>query len=337
METTKLKDLSFEAMCSIIAKVIHSANRAYVDALGGRAVNLTWEEIREEERQGLIKAISSMIINPQTPSVSHEQWCLAREKDGWTKDVKYDYNRKTTPNLVPYDQLPLEEQFKDHLYMGLASIFYGSLEIEDMPEVQAARKIIVADFDKQSEEEDKLAAEEEIDPVDRESTMILMEKLQAAQAELDRLEAEQNAKDEEKEAFANGEQDGEFAAVKTAAAARDAAEVDPLADVKNYPDASGKGPDQVNNGVDKTYKPVMDNENVAIEDGVGSGEIKETPELPIPLPGDEPDTAKEVAEEAVGKDNVAEVPEAQAPKPNLPGKTVGPPKAKKPAKKKSSK
>jgi hypothetical protein len=146
METLKFKDLSFEALCGIIAKVIHSANRAYVDAIGGRAVNLTWEEIREEERQGLIKAVASMIVNPQLPETSHEQWCLAREKEGWTKDVRYDYNRKTHPNLIPYDQLPLEEQFKDHMFMGIASIFCGSLSILDMPEVQAARRILQAQF-----------------------------------------------------------------------------------------------------------------------------------------------------------------------------------------------
>ena len=147
METKKLKDLSFEALCGIIAKVVHSANRAYVDAIGGRAVNLSWEEIREEERSGLIKAVAGMITNPQLPETSHEQWCLAREKDGWTKDIKYDYNRKTHPNLVPYDQLPIEEQFKDQLFMGLASIFCGGLGILDMPEVQAARRILAARYE----------------------------------------------------------------------------------------------------------------------------------------------------------------------------------------------
>jgi len=131
METLKLQDLSFEARCGLIAKVVHSANRAYVDAIGGRAFNPTWEEVGEEQRQGQIEAIKSLIIEPRTPQTSHEIWCVAREKEGWTKDIKYDYHRKTHPNLVPYDQLPFEEQFKDHLFMGIASIFVGSEHVLD--------------------------------------------------------------------------------------------------------------------------------------------------------------------------------------------------------------
>jgi len=249
METKKLKDLSFEAFCGIIAKVIHSANVAYVDAIGGRTVNPSWEEAREEQRDSLIKAVASTIVNPLTPQISHEQWCVTREKEGWTRDLKYDFNRKTHPNMVPFDQLTPEEQFKPYLYMGIASIFCGSFGILDMPEVQAARKILQDQF---AAKHPPIEAPEEVNTVDPSTTEALQEKLAEAKEKLAAAEAE-------KEAAANGEQDGELAAVKTAAEGRDAAEVDPLADVKVYPDAT---------------------EKVGIEDGVGSGSFN--PELPIP-------------------------------------------------------
>jgi len=135
METKKLQDLSFEARCGLIAKVIHSANRAYNDAIGGKIQNLSWEEIREEERQGLIKAVISMIKEPKTPETSHQAWCEARKAAGWTKDKVYSQHRKTHPNLIPYAELSFEEQFKDHLFMGIASIFVGGLGMFYMPEV----------------------------------------------------------------------------------------------------------------------------------------------------------------------------------------------------------
>jgi hypothetical protein len=329
METKKLQDLSFEALCSIIAKVIHNANKAYVDAIGGRALNPSWEEAREEQRQGLVKAVGGTIINPQTPEFSHEQWCLAREAEGWTKDLKYDFNRKTHPNLVPFDELTFEEQFKSHLYMGIASIFCGGLGILEMPEVTAARTILASKWAAESED-NKLAAEEEIDPVDTEETIALKEKLEKAQAELDRVEAEQNAKDEEKEAIANGERDGELAAVKTAAAAAGTGP-DGKPIKEEGPELPLPHPDEILDHKPKDYtakdlaKDVLGADKVGIENGVGSGEVSE----PKPnLPADEvkETTAKEEAEEAVGEDNVGEVPEGQGPTPNLPGKTVGPKK-----------
>ena len=336
METKKLHDLSFEAICGIIAKVIHSANRAYVDAIGGRAVNLTWEEIREEERQGLTKAISNMIIDPQTPSVSHEQWCLAREKDGWSKDLKYDYNRKTHPNMVPYDQLPFEEQFKDHLFMGIASIFYGAMGLDDADEVKAARAFIRSKLAIEDPHVDvKIDVEDEIDPVDSEATIILKEKIKAAQDEIERLSGIPSdvRKDEEK---------------------------------PNLPDE----PDQVINGVDKIYKPVMDIVDadgpdkppplpgeegdlsrkvegyVAGEEGYedpNDNKLAVAPEMPLPTADEilahkpKDYTAKDLAEDVLGADKVGEVSEDQAPKPGLPAKTIGPPKPNLPAKPKKKK
>ena len=106
METLKLKALNFEARCAIIAQVIHAANRQYAECIGGQIVKLSWEDIREEERQGLIKAVIGMIKEPKTPETSHEAWCEARKADGWTKDKVYSQHRKTHPNLIPYNQLP---------------------------------------------------------------------------------------------------------------------------------------------------------------------------------------------------------------------------------------
>lgn len=307
METTKLHDLSFEAICGIIAKVIHSANRAYVDAIGGRAINLTWEEIREEERQGLIKAISSMIINPRTPEVSHEHWCLAREKDGWTKDLKYDYNRKTHPNMVPYDQLPFEEQFKDHLFMGIASIFYGALGMEDMDDIKAARNLIQAEFAKQSEA-DKIDAEEEIDPVDTEATIILKEKIKATQDEIERLSGIPSdvRKDEEIKPNLPDQPDQVINGVTTLGFDGKTIEQVEQGDNKETPLPTA---DEILDHKPKDYtakdlaEDVLGANNVGVVDGVGSGEINITDtsksDVVSPLPGEKGDRTKEKSEEGV--------------------------------------
>lgn len=327
METTKLKDLSFEAICGIIAKVIHSANKAYADAIGGRLLNPSWEEAPEQQRQDLLKAIASTIINPQTPQFSHEQWCLAREKEGWTKDINYNPHRKTHPSLVPFDQLTFEEQFKSHLYMGIASIFCGGLGILEMPAVAAARKILQDKWSAESEA-CKLGVEDDDD-------MSLEEKLQEAK---DKLAAAEGASDiingvdktyKPVMDNENGEQDGELAAVKTAAA------------------AAGTGPDgkpvEVAQGipVGDTEGPKPNLPEAVIDPEEGRDPAPDSaPETPLPSADEILDnkpadfTAEDLAKDVLGANNVGEV--TEGPKPNLPTEEK-PVAAKKPAKKKSSK
>ena len=133
-ETLKLKDLSFEAMCAIIAQVVQAANRQYVEAIGGRAVNPGWEQLPEEQKQSLMKAIRTTVMTPKTLEQSHEDWCLAREAQGYTRGNYVDHVRKTHPNLVRFNELPFEEQFKDALFLGITSIFASALGLGEPPE-----------------------------------------------------------------------------------------------------------------------------------------------------------------------------------------------------------
>ena len=255
METKRLQDLSFEALIGIVAKVIHSANRAYVDAIGGRAFNPTWEEYGESKRQDLINAIINTVKDPQTPQASHENWCVAMEKAGWSKDIKLDYNRKTHPNMVPYDQLPFEEQFKDQLYMGIASIFCAGLGILEMDEVVVAREIIMA----RMAEEHKLAVEDDVEATEK-----------------DRV-------------------------------------VEPGDDPITTDKRKEEEPEQVINGVEKTFEPVMDNDQndrprlsgVVIDEVEKNGPDDPKPNLPADEGGIEtplPDVKQD--EEIVGADEV---------------------------------
>ena len=43
----------------------------------------------------------------------HEVWAVGRIKEGWTYGVVRDDSKKTTPCLVPYDELPDSEKEYD--------------------------------------------------------------------------------------------------------------------------------------------------------------------------------------------------------------------------------
>ena len=43
----------------------------------------------------------------------HENWSVGRIKEGWVYGSERDDQKKTTPCLIPYDQLPEEEKEYD--------------------------------------------------------------------------------------------------------------------------------------------------------------------------------------------------------------------------------
>lgn len=43
----------------------------------------------------------------------HDVWATGRIQEGWTYDLKKDGDAKTTPLLVPYNELPDEEKEYD--------------------------------------------------------------------------------------------------------------------------------------------------------------------------------------------------------------------------------
>ena len=45
----------------------------------------------------------------------HENWAASRIADGWTYGEKRDDEKKTTPCLVPYDELPESERVYDRV------------------------------------------------------------------------------------------------------------------------------------------------------------------------------------------------------------------------------
>lgn len=142
-ETLKLKDLSYDAVCGIIAQVVQAANRQYVEAIGGRAVNLTWEQLPEVQKQSLMKAVRITVLAPKTLEESHDIWCDELKTQGYTLAKRIDHIRKTHPNLVRFNELSFEEQLKDALFLGILSIFASALGLGEPPE--AAREEELAD------------------------------------------------------------------------------------------------------------------------------------------------------------------------------------------------
>lgn len=99
-----------------IAKVCHEANRALCAGLGDNS-QLPWEEAPQWQRDSAVNGVRFNVENPDAPaSASHDSWLEEKRLAGWKFGPVKDADLKEHPCYVPYEELPKEQQAKDHLF-----------------------------------------------------------------------------------------------------------------------------------------------------------------------------------------------------------------------------
>lgn len=107
------------------AQVCHEVSRAYC-ALLGDTTQLPWEEAPEWQKQSAIAGVQYHRNNPNsTPADSHNSWLKEKELTGWKYGPVKDPEKKEHPCFVPYEQLPKEQQGKDHLFLAVVRAMFG--------------------------------------------------------------------------------------------------------------------------------------------------------------------------------------------------------------------
>lgn len=102
-----------------IAKVCHEANRAYCAALGDQS-QPTWNDAPGWQKKSVVAGVIFHLANPLAgDEASHEEWLRAKRAEGWVVGAVKDAEAKVHPNLVPFHQLPKEQQAKDALFRAV--------------------------------------------------------------------------------------------------------------------------------------------------------------------------------------------------------------------------
>lgn len=122
-----LRDLTVEQWRVIVAetaaKAAHEINRAYCRAVGDDS-QPAWDDAPLWQRDSAVNGVSLHLANPDlTPEQSHENWMAEKTAAGWVYGLEKDPEAKTHPCMVPYDQLPLEQRIKDHLFKAVVAQF----------------------------------------------------------------------------------------------------------------------------------------------------------------------------------------------------------------------
>lgn len=112
----------------MVARACHEANRAYCIYLEDGS-QLPWEQagraVWESMYDGVefaVKEFRRTGIWPE-PSESHENWLRHKLAAGWTYAPEKNVEAKQHPCMVPYDELPLAQRAKDHVFISIVKTF----------------------------------------------------------------------------------------------------------------------------------------------------------------------------------------------------------------------
>lgn len=99
-----------------IARRAHEVNRVYCQSIGDYSQS-SWDTAPEWQRDSARAGVGAVLRDPSmTPAQTHEMWLAHKEAAGWVYGPEKDADRKTHPCMVPYAELPREQQVKDTLF-----------------------------------------------------------------------------------------------------------------------------------------------------------------------------------------------------------------------------
>lgn len=99
-----------------VAEIAHEVNRVWCEFNGDNS-QTSWVEAPQWQVDSAYAGVAFHVANPTAgDSASHDNWMAEKVAAGWVYGEVKDADLMTHPCLVPFDQLPKEQQFKDRLF-----------------------------------------------------------------------------------------------------------------------------------------------------------------------------------------------------------------------------
>lgn len=113
-----------------LAELLHEANRVFC-VIHEDYSQVPWSGAPDSIQLSARDGVKFRLANPTaTPEQQHKNWVEFKIADGWVFGETKDVEKKTHPCLVPYAELPKEQQFKDSLFGAIvdAAVKHGLIE-----------------------------------------------------------------------------------------------------------------------------------------------------------------------------------------------------------------
>lgn len=104
---------------TMVAKMCHAANKTWCE-LHGDMSQPDWDNAPDWQKDSAILGVEFHRANPDAgDSASHESWMAQKVKDGWVYGDVKDPDAKTHPCIVPFSELPHQQQKKDAIFRAM--------------------------------------------------------------------------------------------------------------------------------------------------------------------------------------------------------------------------
>lgn len=101
-----------------IARVCHEVNRAYCQALGDHS-QPAWHDAPEWQRSSARIGVDLHLSGNFGPEASHISWMNQKIEEGWVYGPEKNPEKKEHHCMVPFNQLPREQQAKDYIFRAV--------------------------------------------------------------------------------------------------------------------------------------------------------------------------------------------------------------------------
>lgn len=100
-----------------IAQAAHEANKAYCISIGDES-QLDWSVAPPWQKESTISGVMFLVEHPEAGAEEiHENWAKEKLDAGWAYGPVKDAENKKHPCIMPYRQLPAEQQMKDTIFV----------------------------------------------------------------------------------------------------------------------------------------------------------------------------------------------------------------------------
>jgi hypothetical protein len=106
------------ALIEAIARVAHETNRAYCQSLGDHS-QPAWQDAPGWQKESARMGVDLHLSGDFGPEASHVAWMQQKLDEGWSYGPVKDPEKKEHPCMVPFADLPREQQAKDYIFRAV--------------------------------------------------------------------------------------------------------------------------------------------------------------------------------------------------------------------------
>jgi len=108
-----------------IGRLAHEMNRSWCE-LNGDHSQPPWDQAPQWQRDSTMEVVRFFAEHPEAgDDAMHQAWLNEKQRTGWVYGAEKDPELKTHPCIVPFEQLPIEQQFKDRLFRTVVGVGLG--------------------------------------------------------------------------------------------------------------------------------------------------------------------------------------------------------------------